>query len=558
MRRVLLLGAALTTLVAFPRTTDVFGLPKLLALILCVSAVGVLMLPVAWPLVTSRASLLLPSGLFVAGLSLAGILSRQSEFITLYGAMDRANGWLCYTALTLVLVAGAMAFDAASVPLLLQVLAGVGVVEALYGLVQYSGRDPIAWFRPFVVMGTFGNPDFVSGFLGIAAVGLLGLVVSRSTSMRGRIAYGAALLLVLLTIRLSLAIQGLMGFTVGSVVLVGMLLLGLDRPHLVKRLRTPYAVLALGFLVLSALAMTDRGPLARILFKPSVQDRLYMWDAALRMFRMEPLRGVGLDAYGDWYRLVRSPASVAFHGPTVFSNEAHSVLLNLLATGGLLVTLPYLGLWIVVARAAVRAAQDPVTRGPAAILTGAWAAYIADSLVSMDQIGFAVWGWLLAGAILALRPAARIRGVGSPWQRGTTRLLVVGVALGGLASVGYAVQVDHAIGAATLLPTTTPAERAVAISAMTRAGLSCPEPIRVLGVVEELKRIDAPGAAIRVGLDAVRRFPRESLLWQELAVVYESTHQWQRAVAVREHMAVLDPLNSESLHQLALDRAAAG
>ncbi len=59
------------------------------------------------------------------------------------------------------------------------------------------------------------------------------------------------------------------------------------------------------------------------------------------------MTGVGLDRYGAYYRSVR-PAAAA--EAANFTDAAHSVPLHLLATGGLLVALPYVALVLTVRR----------------------------------------------------------------------------------------------------------------------------------------------------------------------------------------------------------------
>ena len=554
LRRFILLTGIATTLFGNTGTADTFGLPKLLVLLLGTSALLLLAAPDVAVIGRTRRGVAIAATALIAGLTIAALASHQAVYLTLYGAIGRANGWLCYTALAIVLVLTAFAFDD---PLrVARVLAVLGGAMAVYGLLQYLGIDPIDWHRGFVVKGTFGNPDFASGFLGIVGVVLLGFALRPARRRRERILVVGALLLVLAVIRLSLAIQGLLGFAIGAMVLGGLLLLGEDQPEHIRRLRRPYVGITSALLVIVTLGITDRGPLAGMLFKASVQHRFYMWEAALRMFRMRPVTGVGIEAYSDWYRVTRSAASVRFLGPEVFSNAAHSVLLNLLATGGIVLVLPYLALWIIVARAGLRAARRPETRTAAAILTGAWVAYVADSLVSMDQIGIAVWGWVLGGAVLALTPGRTV--AVSRTAARTAAVAALAAAALGLGSVAYAARIDAQAGAASVLPVSTAAERAIAVPALLSAAEACPEPIRVLGLVDQLRQAGAMDASIRAGRDAVSRFPREVLLWQELATGYEETEQWGRAIAVRERIRALDPLNSDSLRQLALDRAAAG
>jgi hypothetical protein len=49
-----------------------------------------------------------------------------------------------------------------------------------------------------------------------------------------------------------------------------------------------------------------------------------------------PLNGIGMDAYGDWYRRARSEqAATVMPGPKTITNAAHNVVIDIFAYGGL-------------------------------------------------------------------------------------------------------------------------------------------------------------------------------------------------------------------------------
>jgi hypothetical protein len=110
---------------------------------------------------------------------------------------------------------------------------------------------------------------------------------------------------------------------------------------------------------------------------------------------------VGLDSYGDWYRRSRTIEATLRRGPDVTSNAAHNVLLDFSSNGGFPLLIIYLVLVALVIRAALRSIRrssgfDPVFVG----LCSVWIAYQAQSLISLNQLGLAVWGWILSGLII--------------------------------------------------------------------------------------------------------------------------------------------------------------
>jgi O-antigen ligase len=61
-----------------------------------------------------------------------------------------------------------------------------------------------------------------------------------------------------------------------------------------------------------------------------------------------PIFGVGLDSYGDWYRRSRTIEATLRRGPDVTSNAAHNAFLDISSYGGFPLVLIYIVLIILV------------------------------------------------------------------------------------------------------------------------------------------------------------------------------------------------------------------
>jgi hypothetical protein len=114
-----------------------------------------------------------------------------------------------------------------------------------------------------------------------------------------------------------------------------------------------------------------------------------------------PFFGVGFDNYGDWYRRYRDLDAISARGVDTMSNAAHNVFLDISTAGGF----PLLIVYLAILGLTVRAAFKLLLRtknfdAPLAGIVGAWFAYVAQSLISINQIGLAVWGWVFSGAII--------------------------------------------------------------------------------------------------------------------------------------------------------------
>jgi hypothetical protein len=152
----------------------------------------------------------------------------------------------------------------------------------------------------------------------------------------------------------------------------------------------------------------QKGPFTFI-YKGSVSLRGVYWDAGLRMGMDHPFAGVGMDSYGDWYRRARSEqAATVMPGPKVITNAAHNVVIDFFAYGGFPLLIAYLGMLGLAAIAVVKVARR--MQGYDAVfiaMATAWICYQTQSLISINQVGLALWGWVLTGALIAYERATR-------------------------------------------------------------------------------------------------------------------------------------------------------
>jgi tetratricopeptide (TPR) repeat protein len=122
------------------------------------------------------------------------------------------------------------------------------------------------------------------------------------------------------------------------------------------------------------------------------------------MFLSNPLTGVGVDRYGAYFKEFRETQYLLNYGFDLTSSNAHNVPIQLFATGGIFVGGFYLLMLLFIAwRGFVGILKNTGNaRLVVAAVFAAWLAYQAQSIVSIDNIGLAVWGWLLGGAVVGL------------------------------------------------------------------------------------------------------------------------------------------------------------
>jgi tetratricopeptide (TPR) repeat protein len=163
----------------------------------------------------------------------------------------------------------------------------------------------------------------------------------------------------------------------------------------------------LGVLCLAAvsiLGILQKGPLATLLYKSSVTIRGYYWQAGIDMFRSSPLFGVGIDSYGEYFKQYRNPQYSLNYGFDLTSTNAHNVPIQMFATGGIFVGVTYILILISIFIAALKAIMTTSdTRKPFIVIAlAAWLSYISQSIVSIDNIGLTIWGWILGGILIGI------------------------------------------------------------------------------------------------------------------------------------------------------------
>ncbi len=387
---------AMTLLVTPWMNLDPINLPKFL--VLAVSGFALLgnLAPYLNRLVKSEARLIVYFGLFFI-VSLLIVFVVNGSFLQVYGSYGRNTGLLAYLSLVFILLAVVSVANLKFVQKLVWALITTGIFNAVYGLIQWAGLDPVEWNNPYnPIVGTLGNPNFTSAHLGIVALASLSLLLGKaSTGMR--FVLFANVLLSLFVIYQSDASQGLLIFGMGTTVIFYY--------RFVRGLKSfigyGYWMLVAAVSGLGVFGILNKGPLAGALYQDSVTYRGDYWRAGWKMTIENPLFGVGLDSYGDWYRFARTEAAALRRGPDVTSNSAHNVFLDISSNGGFLLLIAYLLILGLVIRSALRVLSKSIGFDAIGVgLVTAWLAYLVQSIISINQLGLAIWGWALGGAII--------------------------------------------------------------------------------------------------------------------------------------------------------------
>lgn len=281
-----------------------------------------------------------------------------------------------------------------------------GVVNVIYCAWVIAFGDFLSWSNPYGnILGLFGNPNFISAFLGMFITTLMAFAAAKGAGWKYRIASTLLGLLAFYEIVDSKSIQGIV-VTLGGVAIVGFFAV---RAYIVKAFVTYLYLLIVAVVgVIAIFGTLQKGPLSFV-YKTSVSLRGEYWRAGLKMGMDHPLTGVGMDSYGDWYRRARSEsAATILPGPKVVTNASHNVVIDFFAYGGWPLLLAYVAMLLLAAIAILKVLRRSKNFNPTFVaMAAAWTCYQVQSLISINQIGLAIWGWLLTGALISYEVATR-------------------------------------------------------------------------------------------------------------------------------------------------------
>jgi hypothetical protein len=253
-----------------------------------------------------------------------------------------------------------------------------------------------------------------------------------------------------------------------------------------------------------------------------------------------------MDSYGDWYRRSRTLAATLRRGPDTTSNAAHNVFLDISSYGGFPLLIIYAALMVLVVISAIKVLNRSTSFNPVfAGLVGGWVAFQAQSIISINQIGLAIWGWVLSGliigyeintrdAVVAETVVKKGRVAGKPAQTsaGSVVALFVAFVLGVLVGMPpYVASAKYKSALETSNPTV-----------IQEAAYIWPiDPSRMIQVAMTLNENKLETQGLEVALDASKKFPDNYLVWATLDAMKNATAE-QKAQALAQ-MKRLDPLN---------------
>ena len=495
-------------------------------------------------------STLIACSLFLLASINAVLLSKSPAAQNLYGTYGRNTGFLTYLFMVGVLLCSLMLASEKNFQYLVNGLLLTGIVNISYCAWVLTFGDFIGWSNPYGnILGLFGNPDFISAFLGMFITTSVALAFNSGMKSWKRAGLIILSFVALFEIIKSHAVQGLV-VTAGGLAIIGFYVVyarfsGWFAPSFYLGLSTVVGILAI-------LGTLQKGPFTFV-YKRSVSLRGSYWHAGIDMGLQNHFHGVGFDAYGDWYRRSRPPvALVDMPGVNIMSNVSHNVVIDFFASGGWPLLLSYMAILFLGIRSILKVTRKVRSFNPIfAAMAATWLCYQVQSLISINQVGLTVWGWALTGALISYekfilsgsapiqtdkkKVGNRLTGVSSPIS--PSLLASIGAAIG-LFLAAPAINAENTWQSATQSRNLENVKKALVPTFMNPA--SSYKYAQAVGLLQDSNLLDL---AHQYSLEATVFNPDYFDAWKQLYYLRNATDEEKNEAIM--NMTRLDPLNPD-------------
>jgi O-antigen ligase len=337
---------------------------------------------------------------FVFTLFIPVVFSGAPLVQQLFGVSGRNTGLLTYIFLAILFYGASSLTRLSDYEFVPRAVLISGYGSVLFCTLELLGVNLLGASNTFgAILGTFGNPNFVSAFSGMIAVGSFALFLKFDSTKSSRVAFSTLATLSFFMVIQSKSFQGLGATFLGAFLVLALYLFTRKYKKLFLSLIT-FGGASLGLLVLGLL---DKGPLSTLIYQYTLPLRLQYWQAGITMLKDRPFAGVGLNSYGDWYRESRDADSLISPGPNVTTNVAHNVYIDFASNGGLFLGISSILLFATTLFFVVKTIWNMKAYDPSFTSTSiTWILYSIQAFFSIDQIGLSIWGWTLGGALIGM------------------------------------------------------------------------------------------------------------------------------------------------------------
>ncbi len=275
------------------------------------------------------------------------------------------------------------------------------ILVSLYALMQLAG-SPLVFRQISQVGGTLGSPSYLAIYLLFHFV--FALIVLRASRTKFERNIWLAILLFEAVIFLNTQVRGaFIGLATGMA--AALFFLAVRGSSLIQKrwARIALAVFVIGIAAFWITRSSDiwkpipglkRFYHADLLYP--LRDRLWTWGSALEAFRERPFLGWGAENFPVAFDTYYNPNN---YGIQSWFDRAHNIVLDTATTGGLVLLIAYIAIWVVYARELLRVSAEAWMKS---LLWGLPVAYIVQNLVLFDVLSTYIPLYLLLAYVVFL------------------------------------------------------------------------------------------------------------------------------------------------------------
>jgi O-antigen ligase len=311
----------------------------------------------------------------------------------LWGTWGRSTGLITYISFIVIMVAALLMASTEQMRITRVSFEKLGYFISFYTLVQLMDLDPINWSQK-IMIATLGNINFMSSFLGLTAISYTCRVLKEQLALSTKIFFFSMTSLNLYLIYISQSIQGIGVYFAGLTLLLTFKIR--QSFNLFKSLI--FLTSSIVFGILGLLGTAGFGPLS-MLRQETVIFRLDYWRAGINMLMANPLNGIGIDSYGDYYREFRTLEAVTRTGPQRVTNTAHNIFLDVFSGSGAFTGIIFTLIMALTIKAILSSLKHNSLNDDFIAFGAMWLGFLVFCLISINQIGVGVWGFIFTGLV---------------------------------------------------------------------------------------------------------------------------------------------------------------
>jgi len=565
VKNTLFFTLAIVTLVAVPVFMDPFSLPKLFAASIG-SGILLIILGKYYTkfLFTSIKSILIVYFLYISTIVISSIYSNSNLGSILLGSWGRNNGLIVVLVMFIIFLAGITLNQNSQIVILL--LFYLGIILSSYAWMQYYEKDFMVTIFPwlktnlFIIHLTFGNSNFASVFLALTFTATLCVFLE---SIHRKLNFLYMFFSVVSTFSHVLLIpkidtQGKIAYGIGLGIVLFIYLI-FSTFKFAKVYSFIFFSIATATGIFGLLGLRGMGPFAGMLSDNirALNDRYFTWLAAIEMIKDFPIFGVGMNSFIDEYRLYRLPGAYEVVTQQYYMDfdNAHNTYLHIGATSGIFSLVLYLILIVLITFKVLKAFKNNTSNhifnsGLLAI----WIIYLITSMVSIDYIILAIWGWVCVGTLigntldynslnLAVKENLKTKSQALKFNFSVKALILL-ASLPSLYIVPQLVHDNRIFDLISKVPkSSSKMQMEKTIEELTKAAENTKQFELRLVIIDYLGYAGADDSVYKLSKLSVEENPNSFWAWEFLARSLESKGMVEQAKQARVRTLVLDPLN---------------